>query len=101
MKIHQVLGKAIFDYRAFFSGKDVDVYRDQISEFIKANSDLSNDEFCRKFEDQFVMTRVLHNALSREYLSRIASDVRVIKIILVIFTVLSVIGAIAIMNSMP
>jgi hypothetical protein len=96
MKRGEVLGKAIADYRTFFYNKDVDDYKKTITEFIRANEALSDDEFFTKFNQQFGMVETLHKALSREYLSRIASGVNTIKIIAIIYLVASIIAAIAI-----
>lgn len=93
MKREQVLRKVIFDYLGFFHHKDVDKYKEEIIKFQKEHSSLTNDEFFSKFQEQFAMTETLHKALSRQYLSKIASSVNTIKIILIIYFILSVIVA--------
>jgi midasin (ATPase involved in ribosome maturation) len=93
MEKREILGKAIFDYRNFFSSKKVNIYRDSIAKFIEENESLPTDEFIKKFQESFSTVDLLNKTLSREYLSRISKDLRVIKYIVVIFTILSIISA--------
>ena len=100
MEKREILGKVIFDYRRFFSNKKVNEYRDLMQKFIDENSTLPNDEFLKKFQQEFTTVDVLHKAFSREYLSRISSDVRTIKSIIVVILILSIIGSILIVSQM-
>ncbi len=96
MKRGEVLGKFIFDYRKFFYNEDVDTYKEGITEFIRENKELSDDEFFKKFDENFQMVSALNEALSRGYLAKIASGVSTIKVIAIIYLIASIIGGIAI-----
>ena len=93
MKRTEVLGKAITDFGTFFYDSEVTEYKKTITEFIRANENLPDEEFYDKFEKQFATVKVLNQALSRIYLSRIASGVNTIKVIAIIYLVGSIIGA--------
>jgi hypothetical protein len=97
MEREEVLGKVIFDYRDFFFNKNIERYKVKITKFIEENKKLDNDDFFKKFNEEFAMVDILHKALSREYLSRISSSVKTIKMIVVIYFILSVIAALIIL----
>lgn len=99
MKREEVLGKLIFDYRRFFFNKDVDDYKKGITEFMRENKDLSDDEFFEKFEKQFATVRVVNEALIKVYLSKIANSLDFIKTIIIISIVISILAAIIIASN--
>lgn len=99
MNRNKLLGKLIFDYKMFFDNQEVNDYKTEMSTFLKENKDLSDDEFFKKFQDTFHMTKSIDNAISRSYLMRIASDIKTIKTIIVIYFILSIIAAIVFLFS--
>lgn len=99
MKRGEVLGKAIFDYRTFFFNKDVDEYKKSITEFIRANESLTDDEFFDKFEKEFATVRVLHQALSRGYLAKISNSLDFIKAVIIVSIIISIVAAIIIASN--
>ncbi len=96
MKRGEIAGKLMFDFRKHFYTEDLNDYKKGITEFIRENKELSDDDFFKKFDEHFGMINVLHKAYSREYLAKIASSVNTIKIIAVIYLIASIIGGIAI-----
>lgn len=92
MKRTEILGKAVFDFKTFFYDNEVDEYKKTLTEFIRQNEDMPDEEFYEKFQKQFATIKVLDQSFSRLYLSRIASDVKTIRIIAVIYLIASIIG---------
>jgi hypothetical protein len=100
MKRNQILGKLIFDYRKFFTNQEVDDYKKQFSDFIKANESLNDEAFYEKFKSEFSLVPMFNSSLDRHYLSKIESAVNTIKIIAIIYLVASIIGAIIIASQL-
>ena len=94
MNRNSLLGKMIFDYKNFFENQEVNEYKTQMSAFLKENKDLTDDEFFKKFQDTFHMIKSIDSAINRSYIMRMASDVKTIKNIVVIYFILSILGAV-------
>lgn len=100
MKRNQILGKLIFDYRKFFTNQEVDDYKKQFSDFIKANENLTDDAFYEKFKTEFSLVPMFNSSLDRHYLAKIADGVNTIKIIAIIYLVASIIGALVVVSQL-
>jgi len=93
MNRNKILGKLVFDYNKFFNAKDVKKHCEEFTEFNLNNKELSNDECYERFQIFYLKSDLINSAISRKYLSNIASIVKTIKIIVVIYFIDSFIGA--------
>ena len=95
MNKSDLLSKVIFDYRKFFYNDQVDEYKKEMSAFLNENKELGDDDFYKKFDEKFYTSSFIDKMLSRIYLSKISADVKVIKVIVVIYFIASIVGGFA------
>ncbi len=95
MKREEIAERFMFDFHKHFYTGDLREYKKGIIEFICENSELSDDEFFKKFDEQLGMITVFDKMFSRMYLAKIASSVNTIKVIAIIYLIATIIGGIA------
>lgn len=68
-------------------------YLSDIAKFVKKNEGLSDEQLFEKFKNEFPMLFFLHEAGKQKTLNKIQRNTNAVKIIIIIYLVLTIIGA--------
>jgi hypothetical protein len=88
-----ILNSLCKDYLLSLNSRDRSFVIEQLKNFQDSNSTFTDSVFYKKFEDDFPFVGLTNQIVNRNNLSKIAKNTEIIKIIVVIYLVASLIGA--------
>lgn len=94
MNKHDIIDRLTNNYFVFYELRDIEKLKSQLTEFAAQNEGLTDEQFYKKVEETYPHLRVMDRTIELAYLSRISSNTNVIKIIAVIYFLLSIVAAI-------